>query len=208
MIEEQAHVIEIKGNLLLLQAQTQSACGSCSVSKGCGTSLLAKVVGRKFTHFQAENNINAKVGDTVVVGIAEDALLKGSLMMYILPVLCMLVSALLADYFLTAPPSLLLAEYNPSMDITAPPSWLPAEYSPSKDITAPPSWVLAPEPVHGSPSMDISAVIKYRDLMIAACSIMGLVFGSLMSKWYFDRQSSVKRFAPVVLRKIIEHGKL
>ncbi len=191
MIEEQAQVIEINGNRLLLQAQTQSACGSCSVSKGCGTSLLAKVVGRKFTHFQAENNINAKVGDTVVVGIAEDALLKGSLMMYILPVLCMLVSALLADYFLTAPPS-----------------WLPAEYNPSMDITAPPSWVIAPEPVHGSPPMDISAVIKYRDLMIAACSIMGLVFGSLMSKWYFDRQSSVKQFAPVVLRKIIEHGKL
>ena len=174
MIEEQAQVIEIKGNLLLLQAQTQSACGSCSVSKGCGTSLLAKVVGRKFTHFQAENNINAKVGDTVVVGIAEDALLKGSLMMYILPVLCMLVFALLADYFLTAPPS----------------------------------WLLAPQRDHGSPSMEITAVIQYRDLMIAASSIMGLVFGSLMSKWYFDRQSSVKRFAPVVLRKIIEHGKL
>jgi sigma-E factor negative regulatory protein RseC len=153
MIEEQAQVIEIKGNRLLLQAQTQSACGSCSVSKGCGTSLLAKVVGRKFTHFQAENNINAKVGDTVVVGIAEDALLKGSLMMYISPVACMLVFALLADYLL---------------------------------ITA----------------------IQNRDLMIAASSFMGLAFGSLMSKWYFGRQSSVQRFVPVVLRKIIEHAKL
>ena len=191
MIEEQAQVIEIKGNRLLLQAQTQSACGSCSLSKGCGTSLLAKVVGRKFTHFQAENNINAKVGDTVVVGIAEDALLKGSLMMYILPVVFMLVFALLADYFLTAPPSWLLAEYRPSMDITAPPSSF-----------------LAPQGDHGSPSMDLTAAIPYRDLMIAAGSIMGLVFGSLISKWYFGRQSSVKRFAPVVLRKITEHGKL
>ena len=153
MIEEQAQVIEIKGKRLLLQAQTQSACGSCSVNKGCGTSLLAKVVGQKFTHFQAENNINAKVGDTVIVGIAEDALLKASLMMYIVPVLFMLISALLADYFFIA-------------------------------------------------------TIQYRDLMIAACSIMGLVFGSLISKWYFDRQSNIERFVPVVLRKIIEHAKL
>lgn len=153
MIEEQAQVIEIKGNRLLLQAQTQSACGSCSVNKGCGTSLLAKVVGRKFTHFQAENNINANVGDTVVVGIAEDALLKGSLMMYIFPVICMLFSALLADYILIA-------------------------------------------------------ASQYRDLMIAAASMMGLVFGSLMSKWYFARQSSIKRYVPVVLRKIVGHGKL
>jgi sigma-E factor negative regulatory protein RseC len=170
MIEEQAQVVEIKGNRLLLQAQTQSSCGNCSVSKGCGTSLLAKVVGRKFTHFQAENNINAKVGDTVVVGIAEDALLKGSVMMYVLPVMCMLGFALLADYLLTASPSWLLAEYRPSMDIIA--------------------------------------ISQYRDLMIAASSIMGLVLGSLISKWYFDRQSSARLFAPVVLRKIINHGKL
>ncbi len=100
MIEEQAQVIEIQGNQLILQAQTQSTCGSCAVNKSCGTSVLAKVVGRKFTQFQAENNIGAEVGDTVVVGIAEDALLKGSLAIYILPIIGMLVFALIADYLL------------------------------------------------------------------------------------------------------------
>ncbi len=148
MIEEQAQVIEIKGDILFLQAQTQSACGSCSANKGCGTSLLAKVVGRKFTHFQAENNVNAKVGDIVVVGLAEDALLKGSMVMYIIPILAMLVFALLADYLLASD-------------------------------------------------------ALYRDLMIAATAMMGLVWGSLLSKWYFARESSVRIFAPVVLRKII-----
>lgn len=102
MIEEQAQVIEIKGDVLLLQAQTQTACGSCAANKGCGTSLLSKVVGRKFTHFQADNNVNAKVGDVVVVGLSEDALLKGSMVMYVIPIVAMLMFALLADYFLTA----------------------------------------------------------------------------------------------------------
>ena len=148
MIEERAQVIEIKDNVLFLQAQTQSACGSCAANKGCGTSLLAKVVGRKFTHFQADNNVNAKVGDIVVVGLAEEALLKGSMVMYVIPILAMLVFALLADYFLAAD-------------------------------------------------------VLYRDLMIAATSIMGLIWGSLLSKWYFARESSVGLFAPVVLRKII-----
>ena len=100
MIEEQAQVIEIKGDQLILQAQTQSTCGSCAVNKGCGTSVLSKVVGRKFTQFQAENNIGAEVGDTVIVGIAEDALLKGSLVMYIMPIIAMLIFALIADYLL------------------------------------------------------------------------------------------------------------
>lgn len=98
MIEEQAQVIEIKGNKLLLQAKTQSACGSCAANKGCGTSVLSKVVGRKFSRFYVENNISANVGDKVIVGIAEDALLKGSLVMYLVPVLGMLLFALLADY--------------------------------------------------------------------------------------------------------------
>lgn len=100
MIEEQAEVIEVKGGVLILQAQTQSACGSCVANKGCGTSLLSKVVGRKFTRIQADNSINADVGDTVVVAIPEDAMLKGSLVMYLIPVLGMFVVALLADYLL------------------------------------------------------------------------------------------------------------
>jgi len=100
MIEEQAQVIEIRGRQLILQAQTQSTCGSCAVNKSCGTSVLSKVVGRKFTQFQAENNIAAEVGDTVIVGIAEDALLKGSLVIYIIPIIGMLAFALVADYLL------------------------------------------------------------------------------------------------------------
>jgi len=153
MIEEQAQVIAVKGDRLILQAQTQSACGSCSASQGCGTSLLSKVIGRKFTRFQAENNVNAMVGDVVVVGIPEDALLKGSLVMYIVPVFSMLIFALLADYFLLA-------------------------------------------------------ATQSRDLMIAISAIIGLVFGSLLSRWYFQRRSSIQLFSPVILRKIIEHGKL
>jgi len=100
MIEEQAEVVEVNGDQLILQAQTQTACGSCAASKGCGTSVLAKVVGRKFTRIHADNSINAQVGDTVIVGISEDALLQGSMVMYILPIMGMLIFALLADALL------------------------------------------------------------------------------------------------------------
>ena len=153
MIEEQIEVIEVIGDQLVLQAETKSACGSCAVSKGCGTSLLAKVVGQKFTRFQVENKVSAVVGDTVVVGIPEDALLKGSLVMYVLPIFSMLFSALICDFFL---PDLM----------------------------------------------------SFRDLAIAGFSIGGLILGFLLSRWYFQRQSNARHFSPVVLRKIIGHGKL
>ena len=150
MIEETAQVIEIKGGSLVLQAFRQSACGSCAANKGCGTSVLSKVVGQKFSRFQAENSINANVGDTVIVGIPEDALLKGSMVMYVIPILGMFVFALLADYFL-------------------------------------------------------SVTIQNRDFLIAVATIVGLVCGSLFSKWYFASRSSAHKYAPVVLRKIIGH---
>jgi len=153
MIEEQAEVVAINGDQLVLQAQTQSACGSCSASQGCGTSLLSKVVGRKFTRFQAINNVNARVGDFVVVGIPEDALLKGSLVMYVVPVFAMMIFAILAD-------------------------------------------------------ISFVESLQHRDLMIAVSAIMGLLSGSLLSRWYFQRRSSVQFFSPVILRKIIGHGKL
>ena len=153
MIEEQAQVVEMNGDQLVLQAQTQSSCGSCAASKGCGTSVLSKVVGRKFSRFHANNSVDAKVGDTVIVGISEDALLRGSLVIYMIPIMGMLVFALVSEQLVD-----LLAEN--------------------------------------------------RDLLIAGSGVAGLVTGSLLSRWYFQRRVNVHRFRPVVLRKIVEHGKL
>ena len=153
MIEEQAQVIEMNGDQLVLQAQTKSSCGSCAASKGCGTSVLAKVVGRKFTRFHADNSVDAEVGDTVIVGISEQALLRGSLVMYMVPIMGMLVFALVSEQL-------------------------------------------------------VDMLAENRDLLIAGSGIAGLVTGSLLSRWYFQRRVNVHRFRPVVLRKIIEHGKL
>lgn len=106
MIEETARVIAVENGQLLLEAQTRSACNACSAQKGCGTSVLSKWIGRRFTRFQAPNTVNARVGDEVVVGLAEDAMLKGSVLVYLLPLLAMIVFALLAD-------SLIPAEFAP-----------------------------------------------------------------------------------------------
>jgi sigma-E factor negative regulatory protein RseC len=97
MIEERARVIAIQDGQLLLEAETSSACHACAVKQGCGTSVLSKWLGRKFTRFQAPNTVNAGVGDEVVVGLAEEAMLKGSVIVYLLPLLAMIGAALLAD---------------------------------------------------------------------------------------------------------------
>ncbi len=102
MIEERARVIAVEDNQLLLEAETRAACNACAAKQGCGTSVLSKWVGRKFTRFQAPNTVNARVGDEVVVGLAEEAMLKGSVLVYLLPLLAMIGFALLADSLISA----------------------------------------------------------------------------------------------------------
>ena len=46
---------------------------------------------------KAENTINAKVGQSVIVGIEEKALLKSALLLYIAPLATMLFGAILAS---------------------------------------------------------------------------------------------------------------
>jgi sigma-E factor negative regulatory protein RseC len=102
MIEERARVIAVENGQLLLEAQTKTACGGCAAKQGCGTSVLSRWVGRKFTRFQAPNTVNAAVGDEVVVGLAESAMLTGSIFVYLMPLLAMIVCAVMADSLISA----------------------------------------------------------------------------------------------------------
>lgn len=94
MIEETATVVKCEGEFAWVEAQRQTTCGSCAANKGCGTSVLAKVVGKKVAHMRAINPVDAQVGDTVIVGLNEAALVKGSLAVYLFPLLFMLLFAI------------------------------------------------------------------------------------------------------------------
>ena len=87
MITENAIVVSIENNQTWIETQRKSACGQCSANKGCGTSVLSKVIGNKLSKMKAINKINAQVGDEVVVGLNEQSLLKGAFMTYLLPLL-------------------------------------------------------------------------------------------------------------------------
>ena len=97
MIEETAVVIEVEEHQVLLQTQRKSACNACSVKAGCGTSTLAKVVGKRSSQFLVEKTLDVRVGDRVIVAIDEDALVQGSLLIYLLPIIFMILSGMLAE---------------------------------------------------------------------------------------------------------------
>lgn len=87
MIEETARVLELDGRFAWVEATRTSACGACESNKGCGTSVLSKVFAGKTTRLRVINEVGAVVGEQVMVGLDESAFLRGSLAMYLIPLL-------------------------------------------------------------------------------------------------------------------------
>ncbi len=112
MIEERAVIVSLDNASLdsvssnvnhystaTLEIERKTACGLCGQTRGCGNSIWGKLFAHQSTAFKAQNLINAKVGESVIVGINESALLKSALLLYILPLVTMLLSAILATQF-------------------------------------------------------------------------------------------------------------
>jgi sigma-E factor negative regulatory protein RseC len=99
MIEEHARVVAIDGHDIWIETQRRSACGQCAANKGCGTAVLGQVLGVKRNVVRILNPSDTKVsvGDEIVVGIQEQALIRGSLAIYIVPLLALFLFGLLGE---------------------------------------------------------------------------------------------------------------
>jgi sigma-E factor negative regulatory protein RseC len=97
MIEEQGKVVALQKDWVWVETQRKSACGQCSVNKGCGTSVLADVFGKKSNSIAVVKTLPVKVGDEVVIGIEENTLVKGSLLIYALPLILLIAFGLLGE---------------------------------------------------------------------------------------------------------------
>lgn len=93
MIEERGRVIATEGEFALVEAQRESACGHCKVQSGCGTSLLSRFVGNRHNRLRVANPVDAKPGDSVVIGLNENALTGASVTLYLLPILALIAAA-------------------------------------------------------------------------------------------------------------------
>ncbi|WP_455211593.1 SoxR reducing system RseC family protein [Kaarinaea lacus] len=97
MIEEQGKVVAVQEDWIWVQTERKSVCGQCAANKGCGTSVLAKVFGSKSSSIAVLKTLPVQVGDEVIIGIEEDSLVKGSLLIYALPLLLLIAFGLLGE---------------------------------------------------------------------------------------------------------------
>jgi sigma-E factor negative regulatory protein RseC len=90
MIEETARVVAVEGRLAWVETGRAGACNACAQGAGCGILSLAGLFGRRRPSFRVANPIDARVGDEVIVGVEEAALVNGSLLVYLLPLLLLI----------------------------------------------------------------------------------------------------------------------
>ena len=97
MIEEQARVVRLDGDLAGILIKKQSACSACNAKSGCGTSLLANWFPQRRLTLRLNNHIHAQAGDMVVLGLDEATLQRSSLLLYALPLAGLLLAAIAGE---------------------------------------------------------------------------------------------------------------
>lgn len=105
LYEAEGVVVRLEGENALIQANRQSSCGGCSKnSSSCGTASLLGFFERRAPLYKVRNDIGAQPGERVVIGLPQDALLKGAAAIY-LPALLLLVAGAIGGSLLGNTPA-------------------------------------------------------------------------------------------------------
>lgn len=98
MIEASTTVIKVQGQTVWLAGSQDSGCGSCGQKAGCSATAFESLFGKKIV--EADSPIRLQMGDRVLIEIDENMLLRGALLLYLLPLLGLFASVVLADSLL------------------------------------------------------------------------------------------------------------
>lgn len=90
MIEELAQVVRVEGEFAWVETRRASTCGGCAANAGCGTAALGRVLGKRRIQVKTRNVSGISAGDRVVIGVRERALVRGSLVVYAVPLVGLL----------------------------------------------------------------------------------------------------------------------
>lgn len=98
MLKENAVVIDYHAGIATVKCRAQSACGQCAAKSACGSAALSELTGSATEHFfRIETITPLKPGQSVEIGLAERSLMLSTLLIYLLPLLTIVFSALCAE---------------------------------------------------------------------------------------------------------------
>lgn len=108
MIQERARVLRTEGEIAWVQCESQAGCARCAEGRGCGGGVFARLLRHRLEELPVDNEIRAAAGDAVLIGLEEQAVFNGALLMYGLP-LAGLLGGAIAGHLLAGESGALLA---------------------------------------------------------------------------------------------------
>ena len=99
MNEGIAHVVSIEGDVAWLVPEQTGSCGGCAASGSCGAKGIGTLASRlEYRRFKIDNGANLFVGERVVIGIPDNALIKAAITAYAIPLFTLLLAGSLAQW--------------------------------------------------------------------------------------------------------------
>lgn len=98
MLESYAVITRIEGRDTFVQTESPGSCGSdsCGV-QGCGSAMLMRIFSQRPRALRVDNQIGARVGEHVVVGLEEAAFLRSAMLGYAAPLMAFVLGAALTQ---------------------------------------------------------------------------------------------------------------
>jgi sigma-E factor negative regulatory protein RseC len=102
MIFETGIVVSKVNHSVMVETIQKTACDSCAAQPGCGHSVLSKLTGNSVRIRVLMGEFNANeiiIGQSVTIGIPDHVVVKGSLFVYLVPLLGSLMGAWAMGFF-------------------------------------------------------------------------------------------------------------
>jgi len=100
MIKSLAKIEKINQNSLVVSSKQTSSCHACSSKDSCGVGILSKIMPNREHVFYVDKpkdqDIAFHIGDWIEIGLGDESLIKGALLLYIVPLLAMMLCVFLA----------------------------------------------------------------------------------------------------------------
>lgn len=110
MIEEPGIVLAVDTDGVWVATQRKTTCGSCSAKAACGQGILNSLSADKQPHtIKVRSDLQLREGDQVTLGVSENALVRSAFLVYMLPLLAMLASAIAVSTLKVSEPWVILA---------------------------------------------------------------------------------------------------
>lgn len=99
-MEMQARVLAVEPGAALVEPVQTAGCSACGNNRGgCGADRIGQVFTLRDKRYRVLDPRASRIGETVIIGVADGAVLRGSGAVYLLPLLLIFMGAIVAGYF-------------------------------------------------------------------------------------------------------------